>query len=356
MAAKAAAKAAAGAKRPAEARLPPPRSPSWRQKAVVAIYIYFIPVLVAANLAMLLTRWTAVLWLLYTLYINVGPARLASKDGSWPKLLRRAKFWRHFADYFPVRLHKTGDLDPGARYVFVVHPHGIVSTFCWPVFDTNATGFAEKFPGIDVHPMTLGVNFRLPLVREFLLAVGVADASEEACLRLLGRGPGSSIMLAVGGAQESLHCEPGTMDLVLKRRKGFARIALTTGARLVPVIGFGENELFDILPTPPGSFRARVQALLKSTAGFVLPNAVGTSLVFGKTGWMPHARPLDVVVGAPLEFDIGRLLKGAPDSEMPMEKLVDAFHEQYCEALQKLYDDHKEKFHKGRAREMRLVE
>ena len=62
--------------------------------------------------------------------------------------------------------------------------------------------------------MTLEVNFRLPLMREFLLAVGVTDASQEACFRLLGRGSGSSIMLAVGGAQESLHTAPGTMDLV----------------------------------------------------------------------------------------------------------------------------------------------
>lgn len=65
-----------------------------------------------------------------------------------------------------------------------------------------------------MHPMTLEVNFRLPLMREFLLSVGVADASPEACLRLLGRGGGAAIMLAVGGAQESLHCAPGTMDLV----------------------------------------------------------------------------------------------------------------------------------------------
>jgi hypothetical protein len=62
--------------------------------------------------------------------------------------------------------------------------------------------------------MTLEVNFRLPLMREFLLSVGVTDASQEACFRLLGRGNGAAIMLAVGGAQESLLCQPGTIDLV----------------------------------------------------------------------------------------------------------------------------------------------
>jgi 2-acylglycerol O-acyltransferase 2 len=62
--------------------------------------------------------------------------------------------------------------------------------------------------------MTLELNFRLPLMREFLLSVGVADASQEACFRILGRGAGSAIMLAVGGAQESLLTARGRMDLV----------------------------------------------------------------------------------------------------------------------------------------------
>ena len=48
----------------------------------------------------------------------------------------------------------------------------------------------------------------------------------------------------------------------------------------------------------------------------------------GRTGWMPHPRPLDVVIGAPLDFDIGRVLAGAPDQEMPMDKLADAYHAQ----------------------------
>jgi hypothetical protein len=43
---------------------------------------------------------------------------------------------------------------------------------------------------------------------------------------------------------------------------------------------------------------------------------------------MPFANPLDVVVGAPVQFDITKVLQGADDHEMPMEKLVDAYHEQ----------------------------
>ena len=57
-------------------------------------------------------------------------------------------------------------------------------------------------------------------------------------------GKGQSIMIAIGGATESLYSAPGTMHLVLRRRTGFVRVALQTGASLVPVINFGENELY----------------------------------------------------------------------------------------------------------------
>ncbi len=41
-------------------------------------------------------------------------------------------------------------------------------------------------------------------------------------------GKGQSIMLAIGGATESLYAGPGTMDLMSRRRKGFVRVALQT--------------------------------------------------------------------------------------------------------------------------------
>jgi 2-acylglycerol O-acyltransferase 2 len=62
--------------------------------------------------------------------------------------------------------------------------------------------------------MTLEVNFKLPFMRELLLLHGVVDASRSACLMTLGKGSGSAILLAVGGAQEALLARPGTYDLV----------------------------------------------------------------------------------------------------------------------------------------------
>lgn len=66
-------------------------------------------------------------------------------------------------------------------------------------------------------------------------------------------------MLAVGGATESLYCKPNTCDLVLERRKGFVRVALQTGASVVPVLNFGENELYNTYRPPVKSATRQFQ-------------------------------------------------------------------------------------------------
>jgi 2-acylglycerol O-acyltransferase 2 len=54
-------------------------------------------------------------------------------------------------------------------------------------------------------------------------------------------GPGSAITIVVGGAEESLHARPGVLELILKKRHGFIRIAIESGSLLVPILSFGEN-------------------------------------------------------------------------------------------------------------------
>ena len=48
------------------------------------------------------------------------------------------------------------------------------------------------------------------------------------CAQVLKK-PGRAVALAVGGAEESLLSRPHTLDLVVKKRQGFIRVALQTG-------------------------------------------------------------------------------------------------------------------------------
>ncbi|RWR98368.1 hypothetical protein B4U79_03295, partial [Dinothrombium tinctorium] len=63
----------------------------------------------------------------------------------WPAF-RRFFLWRYYAEYFPIKLHKTADLNPNKNYIIGYHPHGILPFGAFANFNTEATGFSEKFP------------------------------------------------------------------------------------------------------------------------------------------------------------------------------------------------------------------
>jgi hypothetical protein len=51
----------------------------------------------------------------------------------------------------------------------VIIAHGAFLTFC-----TETLGFSRLFPGIIFTLLTLDANFRIPLYREYALALGLA--------------------------------------------------------------------------------------------------------------------------------------------------------------------------------------
>lgn len=85
--------------------------------------------------------------------------------------------------------------------------------------DITATGFSDAFPGIKPHLLTLSTNFRIPIYRDILLALGICSVSKKSCSNILKAGSGSAITIVVGGAAESLSARPGTADLTLRRRQ-----------------------------------------------------------------------------------------------------------------------------------------
>ena len=182
-------------------------------------------------------------------------------------LMRGLSVYKYFADYFPIKLIKTADLDPNQTYLMGSHPHGIICFGAFTAFGTDALGFREKFPGLFPRMLTLKHFYFIPGIREMLYSNGLCAASKKGMDALLKyeitatyyilqrfnkyflhdrrRPKGTAAVLVVGGAREVIYVHEKEIQLILNSRKGFIKLALKHGRNLVPTFSFGENYVYD---------------------------------------------------------------------------------------------------------------
>ncbi|ORY66304.1 diacylglycerol acyltransferase [Pseudomassariella vexata] len=294
-------------------------------------------------------------WPLLLLYLLHVLSSRAATDGSLKfrsEWFRSSYVWDLFAGYFPAKLHKTHDLPPTRKYIFGYHPHGIISHGAWAAFATEALGFAEKFPGITNSLLTLDSNFRIPFYRDYILGMGVRSVSKESIVNILTRGGannegmGRAVTIVVGGARESLEAQPGQMRLILKERKGFIKLAVRCGADLVPVLAFGENDLYDQLRPREHPFVHKVQMFVLKVWKFTLPFLHGRGIFNYDVGMMPYRHPLNVVVGKPI--------KVTQSNQIDNDE-INRLHELYVSELEELWDRYKDEFARDRKEEMQIL-
>ncbi|XP_039225612.1 2-acylglycerol O-acyltransferase 2-A-like [Crotalus tigris] len=258
------------------------------------------------------------------------------KDGRSSHRVRNSVIWRYAKDYFPISLVKTADLDPSKNYVFGCHPHGILPAGGFINFCTEATGFSKHFPGLKPHPTMLSMLFRAPFFRDYVMSLGLIPSDKESVSYVLRKKEGGNIViLSVGGAKEALHAHPGAYTLVLDNRKGFVRLAIENGTPLVPVFSFGENELYDQIKNPTGSWVRWIQDRLQKIMGFSLPLFYARGIFQYTFGFLPYRKPIFTVVGKPIQVE---------KKHNPSQDEVDDLHKRYLEGLSKLFEEHKLKY------------
>ena len=277
----------------------------------------------------------------YLVYCLLNSAGSNGKLAHRSERLRRSSFWSLFASYFPVRLHRSEPLSATRKYIFGYHPHGIIAHGAFAAFATEALGFAQLFPGITNTLLTLDSNFRIPLYRDYALRLGLGSVSRESCINLLtrgginGEGMGRGITIVVGGAREALDAKPGTLRLILNNRKGFIKLAIRTGADLVPVLGFGENDLYDQVDSVSHPRVHKWQLWVKKVLGFTTPLFYGRGIFNYNIGLMPYRRPVNVVVGKAIRVE---------QQNAPSEAYLDEVHEKYVKELKRIWREHKQGF------------
>lgn len=185
--------------------------------------------------------------------------------------------------------------------------------------------------------------------------MGLASVSRESCENLLTKGGadsegmGRAITIVIGGARESLDAQPHSIRLVLKRRKGFIKLAIRTGADLVPVLAFGENDLYEQVPSDRHPLIHKLQMLVKQTMGFTIPLFHARGIFNYDVGLMPYRRPLNIVVGCPIH------VVQQPDRDKIDDEYISELHARYAQELVRLWDQWKDVFAKGRSSEIDIV-
>lgn len=217
----------------------------------------------------------------------------------------------------------------------------------WINFATEANQFSNIFTGIDIHLLTLATNFNMPFTRDLLLCLGICSVSRKSCDNILTAGPGSSLMIVVGGAQEASNAHPNTNDLIIKKRLGFIKLALRNGSPLVPVFSFGENDIWAQLPNPEGSLLRKFQDFMRRWTTVVPPFLHGRGIFQYSYGIIPFRRSIVSVVGKPID---------CPKITEPTKDVLLHYQKLYLDELENVYNTYKDQYLPNRIKELAFCE
>lgn len=279
--------------------------------------------------------WTV--FLAYIIHVQFSKAPL---DGSYfSPWVRRWSVLHHFMRYFPVNLvvdrsMKDG-LDPkDGPYIFGYHPHGFFPWGMLVAFGSEACGFSMSIGKRGVRPrvVTLPVMFKTFVLREVALAMGCVTSDRATFKNILVKSNGNDAMIvAVGGAEETFYAQKSTYNFTLLKRKGFIRQALLAGGSIVPCIGFGETDTYNVSEVVNTFF-----LWVKLKTGIALPRFQGR---WGPYCPIPFNMALTVVVGPAINMP--KMGEGFDIFSQDGKDLVDGLHEDYLLGVRKLWARHR---------------
>ncbi|KAM7536322.1 hypothetical protein Aperf_G00000084914 [Anoplocephala perfoliata] len=287
--------------------------------------------------------------LIYTLYWirDIDAPYRGGHPRNW---FRSLSLWKWMSQYFQARLVVSDELlewmkenaqeagesdDPvqlplSFNYLLGYHPHGFLPIGAILAYGSESLNFSKVFPGIKPYLASLNLLFRVPICRDFALSAGAVSVNKDTLEYLLNKNvTGNLVAVAVGGTREVMESRPGRYVLVLSRRRGFFRIAIKTGACLVPSIVFGGTNSFDQVANPKGSWIRRLQEWILDIS--TIPTALFYSPFF-----IPYRRPLTIVVGRPIMCKANANL-----TDDDVYKLRDEYKQQLVQMFNKyrpLYD------------------
>lgn len=199
--------------------------------------------------------------------------------------------------------------------ILAAQPHGVLS------FGGICAGSAADSRFDKLVTAAAGAVLATPIVKHVVGVFGLIDASAKSLRSHLSKGGvEGSCVLYTGGIAELFRCSDTQEQLILKKRKGFIKLALQTGADVVPLYFFGNTSVLSVLTHP----------FLESISR---KYQVSLTLFWGVWG-LPIPRPHKIlyVRGPPL---------GLPHIPTPTDEDIDKWHAKYVSEVERIFNKYK---------------
>lgn len=242
----------------------------------------------------------------------------SERSGSRTPILKSASIWNIIRSHFSIKIVKTCELTE-KNYIFVTHPHAVL-----PFASTIAFGqtkcensFHSLYPNLEVRFLAASFCFNVPIYRDLLIYSGVLEADYQTGIDLLK--DGYSITVYPGGAEEALFSRPEKDIIILKKRRGFIKLAMKNGTSIVPCFCFNESNGWEQSKRNI-YFWDLFRSNFKNLTGISIPNV---SNIF------PKKNPCTLVIGNPIKISKG-------DQEEEIEKYLKI----YIESIVNLHQEY----------------
>lgn len=190
--------------------------------------------------------------------------------------------------YFSFRFIHETRIDSSQVYIFVAPPHGV-----FPYGNVLSMLVFPASMGFPFKGLAASSALRVPIFKQVLGSIGIIDASRATATCALREG--HSIGISTGGVREVFETNEQHETILLKERIGMIKLAIRTGASLVPVYEFGNTHA---LSCWAGEGIDGLRGLLENVSrkvGFAL------IVIYGRFGLpIPYRVPILSVMGKPI--------------------------------------------------------
>jgi len=239
-------------------------------------------------------------------------------------------FWPDITDKLYYNINKSFLVEypygkPEKQAIFLFHPHGSFSMASFFHIGTHMTDWATRRIKATMTNLMLLLPFAKEIIHNHNCVLSDYNSMNESLEK------GDSLAVCLGGTREVLYTKSHVLNLNILKKRGVFKMALKNGCGIVPVLTYGENELFQITEN--------VQWINNILIEYGLCMPIPTMESFFR--WFNIInRPLDT----PLRTVVGKTIDVETIAE-PTEEDILNLREKYFKELRELYKSTKPSYY-----------